>query len=262
MTRRNRLRLAAMVAVLAIIALAFVALAVWPRSPGQLPPRRPNERPPLMLATSLPLVFGETLSLEGNGSPALTALETRYWILPIGITDAASLRAAPLLLMAHANAQPADALVDLDRWVRDGGHVLLLADPRLEWPSERPLGDALRPSPMFTDTGLLGHWGLKLSAPDQRGPAKRRLGGRTILTDSPGRLSGGCKISADALVAHCRIGKGAATVVADADFLNVEALGPGAKPNLDALLAELASLEASPGDSPSRSTSTGLSTGS
>jgi hypothetical protein len=256
---RRRTRLLALAF---IVLLAIVAALLWLRPPAPPPTRAEGARPPLMLVTSLPLLFGERLSLSGNGSPALTALERRYRIVPIGVTDAASLTNGKLLLMAHANAQPAEALVDLDRWVRDGGHVLLLADPRLEWPSERPLGDALRPSPMFTDTGLLGHWGLKLSAPDQRGPAKRRLGGRTILTDSPGRLSGGCKISADALVAHCRIGKGAATVVADADFLNVEALGPDARPNLEALLAELASLEASPGDSPSRSTSTGLSTGS
>ena len=45
------------------------------------------------------------------------------------------------MLLAHPMAQTADALVDLDRWVRGGGRVLLLADPRLEWPSERPLGD-------------------------------------------------------------------------------------------------------------------------
>lgn len=252
MTRIGRLRLAAMIAVAAAIAFAVAALVLGPRSHGQLPPRAPNLRPPLMVATSLPLLFGERFSLEDNGSPALRALETRYWILPIGVTDAASLRGRALLLMAHANAQPADALVDLDRWVREGGHVLLLADPALEWPSERPLGDALRPSPMFPDTGLLKHWGLTLSPPDARGPEKRRLGGRTILANSPGRLSGACAIGGDGFVAHCKIGKGAATVIADADFLNTDALGPAADHNLDALLAELARLEAPASDSPSR----------
>ena len=254
--RRPRLVALALAAVIAV-----AATLLWLRPPTSPPPRAEADRPPLMLVTSLPLLFGERLSLEGNGSPALAALERRYRIVPIGVTDAASLANGRLLLMAHANAQPAQALVDLDRWVREGGHVLLLADPRLEWPSERPLGDALRPSPMFTDTGLLGHWGLTLSAPDERGRAERRLAGRTILTDSPGRLSGHCAISKDALVAHCRIGKGAATVIADADFLNREALGPASKRNLDALLAELASLEPAARDSASRSTSTGLSTG-
>ena len=62
--------------------------------------------------------------------------------------------------MAQPLAQPAEDLVALDDWVRGGGRVLLLADPMLEWPSKRPLGDPLRPPPMFMDTGLLAHWGL------------------------------------------------------------------------------------------------------
>ena len=61
--------------------------------------------------------------------------------------------------MAHPLAQTAENLVALDQWVRGGGRVLLLADPMLEWPSERPLGDPLRPPPMFMDTGLLAPLG-------------------------------------------------------------------------------------------------------
>jgi hypothetical protein len=64
-----------------------------------------------------------------------------------------------------------------------------------------------------------------------------------VLTASPGSLFGKCAISKDRLVARCQVGKGQATIVADADFLNVEDLdGPTAK-NLDSLLAELAALE-------------------
>jgi hypothetical protein len=132
-------------------------------------------------------------------------------------------------------------LVALDAWVRRGGRLLLLADPMLEWPSSRPLGDPLRPPPIFMDTGLLAHWALRLDAPDERGPREEKLGGRQILTDSPGRLFGGCAIGEGGLVARCRIGKGRATIIADADFLDAERLGRSA--NLDALLAELAALE-------------------
>lgn len=231
---------------LGLLAAALIAMLLYfgaPRPSAAPPPRDAADRPPLLLLTSLPLIFGERLSLEGNGSPALTALETRYRVVPIGVADSSSLGGAELLLMAHANAQPAEALVDLDRWVRGGGRLLLLADPRLEWPSERPLGDSLRPSPMFMDTGLLAHWGLTLEPPGERGPATRTLGGRKILTVSPGRLSGGCAISDDRLVAKCRVGKGRATIVADADFLNVEDRAGPAGGNLDALLGELASLE-------------------
>ena len=112
------------------------------------------QRPTLLLLTSLPLVFGEDFSLQDGGSPALKALETRYRVVPISVTDRRELAKGRLLLMAQPLAQPAEDLVALDQWVRRGGRVLLLADPMLEWPSERPLGDPLRPPPMFMDTGL------------------------------------------------------------------------------------------------------------
>lgn len=238
---RARVRAFAILAVTLIA--AAVAVAVIGREPRTLAPRPPSERPALLLLTSLPLVFPEEFTLRGGGSPALTALSTRYTVVPISVTDAAELRRGGLLLMAHAQAQTAENLVALDDWVRGGGRVLLLADPMSEWPSRRPLGDPLRPSPMFMDTGLLAHWGLRLAAPDERGPVGRRLAGFAVLTDSPGSLSGECAISSDGLVAHCAIGKGQATVVADADFLDPERLGEPARDNLEALLAELAALE-------------------
>jgi hypothetical protein len=133
--------------------------------------------------------------------------------------------------------------VALDRWVRAGGRVLLLADPALDWPSERPLGDALRPPSMFMDTGLLGHWGLRLDTPEQRGRATRMLAEQTIETSSPGTLHGKCSISHDRLVAACRIGQGLVTVIADADLIDGSGRGEGAPGNLNALLAVLADLE-------------------
>ncbi len=153
-------------------------------------PRPAAKRPDLLLLTSLPLVFGEQFSLQGGGSPALKALDTRYRVVPISVTDPAELGKGRLLLMAHPLAQPAEDLVALDQWVRSGGRVLLLADPMLEWPSSRPLGDPLRPPPMFMDTGLLAHWGLRLDAPDERGAKAEKLGGYDVLTVSPGSLYG------------------------------------------------------------------------
>lgn len=196
-----------------------------------------------MLVTTLPLIFAEGFKLEAGGSKALTALESRYHVVPIGVADAGSLQAGPLLLMAHPLAQPAEALADLDKWVRGGGRLLLLADPRLDWPSERPLGDKLRPPPAFADTGLLAHWGLQLEGPEPEGPAERTLAGVPVLAVSPGTLSGGCAVGEGAFVARCKIGKGRATVVADADFLNVDAIDGPTDRNLDALLAGLAELE-------------------
>jgi hypothetical protein len=227
----------------ALIAAAALALAVAPRGPKPLPPRAPQDRPKLLLLTSLPLMFSEEFSLQGAGSPALKSLETRYRVVPISVTEPAELAKGRLLLMAHPLAQPAEDLVALDNWVRGGGNVLLLADPRLEWPSKRPLGDPLRPPPMFMDTGLLGHWGLKLAAPEKRGAETARLGGYDVLTVSPGFLSGSCALSSGGLVAHCAIGEGRATIVADADMLDVADLGTDARHNLDAILSELSKLE-------------------
>lgn len=206
-------------------------------------------KPGLALLTSLPLLFGDSFSLDGGGSPTLTRLETRYRIVPVAVADARSLKGQRLLLMAHPRAQPADVLVDLDRWVRGGGRVVLLADPKLDWPSERPLGDRLRPPPAFADTGLLGHWGLSLAGPVVDAPRVATSNGASVLTASPGVLtskSPRCTIEAGGLVAQCDVGRGTATVIADADFLNVAGEGALDGPtanNLDLLMTQLARAE-------------------
>lgn len=220
-----------------------VALAGRPVSVPPIAERPADQRPPLMLLTGLPLLFGESFSLESGGSPALEALERRYRIVPISVASAAELDRSNMLLMAQPRAQPAESLVDLDRWVRGGGRLLLLADPALEWHSERPLGDVLRPPPVFSDTGLLAHWGLRLDSPEELGPKLLSIRGYPVLAASPGSLHGSCAISSDRLVARCAVGRGWATVVADADFINVEELDGPVDRNLDALLAELAALE-------------------
>ena len=206
---------------------AVTALAIRDEEPS-IAARAPEKRPTLALLTSLPLVFGEGFGLDGGGSAALTRLEQRYKVVPIGVADAQNLKGRHLLLMAHPRAQPAEALVELDRWVRDGGHVLLLADPRLSWESERPFGDPLRPPPAFADTGLLGHWGVELSE-GEAGP---------VDSPSPGKLaSQRCEIADGGFVARCAIGRGRATIIADADFLN------GGPSDLDYLMTELSRLE-------------------
>jgi hypothetical protein len=236
-------RRALQIILISAVAAGLLIAALSRRGPGALPPRPPSERPSLLLLTSLPLLFSEGFSLGGGGSPAIKRLETRYRLVPISVTDPQELAKGGLLLMAHPQAQPAEDLVALDNWVRRGGRVLLLADPLLEWPSERPLGDPLRPPPMFMDTGLLAHWGVKLDAPDERGPAVRKVGGFTVFTLSPGSLSGSCSITGDRLLARCRIGAGEVTIIADADFLDADRLGSRASHNIDGLLAELAELE-------------------
>lgn len=146
--------------------------------------------------------------------------------------------------MAHPLAQPAEDLVALDQWVQRGGNVLLLADPALDWPSERPLGDPLRMPPAFYDTGLLAHWGLRLAAPDRRGLVEQSIGGIAVQFGSPGTLSGRCPGAVAGIVADCRIGRGRAAIVADADFLQPDTTDAQQKhANLQFLLAQLGRLE-------------------
>ena len=202
----------------------------------------PSKRPTLLLLTSLPLIFNEQFALSGGGSPALKVLQDHYRVVPISVASVGDLAKGRLVVMAQPPAQTAENLVALDDWVRGGGQVLLFADPLLEWPSRRPLGDPLRPPPMFADTGLLAHWGLRLDSPEDRGPAFRNLAGQKVLTVSPGALYGGCTISPDRLVADCRLARGRALVVADADLLDVADLGPDASNNLTAVIRLLASV--------------------
>jgi hypothetical protein len=237
-----------MLAAVAAVAIAGAAAIGIGMKRDEVPAARmPAERPTLALLTSLPLVFGESFGLDSGGSLVLTRLEQRYNVLPIGVADAASLEGQGLLLMAHPRAQPAEVLVELDQWVRGGGRVLLLADPKLDWPSERPLGDKLRAPPAFADTGLLSHWGMRLSGPEPDGPASVSNGDLDILAASPGKLaSQSCAIAGQGFIARCRIGRGAATVIADADFLNIDQAGALDGPtehNLDLLISELARLE-------------------
>ena len=231
------------IAILLIALGAAATLLLLARISQASSPSVSAKRPELLLLTSLPLLFHDDFSLEHTGSPALFALQSHYHVLPISLADRSELSSGRLLLMAQARAQAPENLVALDNWVRRGGRLVLLADPLLEWPSRLPLGSPARPPPTFVDTGLLAHWGLTLEPPDERGPAIRKLGGSRILTVSPGALFGRCLISPDQLVARCRIGSGEAIVIADADFLNVGALGMGGSLNLQAMLKELASAE-------------------
>ena len=229
-----------------VIAAGAGGFALKRQSSGVAEPAA-GPMPELLLLTSLPIVFPEEFTLDGSKSPALAALRGRYTLVPISTADERSLKGRRLLLMAQPNAQPAEFLVELDQWVRSGGRVLLLADPVLEWQSERPLGDPLRPPLAFADTGLIGHWGLRLDAPDELGPATFTINGRTAHALSPGSLVAtglNCKVSGEGFVARCKIGRGEATVIADADFLDVERRrDPARSGNLDLLLAELSRLE-------------------
>jgi hypothetical protein len=199
----------------------------------------------LFLLTPLPLVWSESFGLDQPGSPALKTLEKLYRVTPVDLPS--QVPDGALLLAAQPRALPAEELVKLDQWVRRGGRLVLLADPKLEWETTISLGDPRRAPASFPDTGLLNHWGLRLDAPDEPGPRLLALGNTSVLTGSPGtlvRTGGTCEPLDRGLMALCRIGEGRAAIIADADFLNLgpDGLDGPTDENLPALLSQLAAL--------------------
>ena len=196
-------------------------------------------KPELYVLTSLPLLFDEGFGLQPATGEAATYLREHYTLKPIDLPS--QLPSGAILLAAQPRALPAEELVVLDAWVRGGGRLLLLADPLLEWPSERALGDRLRPPVSFADTGLLAHWGLRLDAPNQQGLHRTPGEMGRVDTLSPGmlvKIGGECSTDPQGIASHCRLGQGTAHIVADADWLNVEAVRTvGGEPgdNLDIL---------------------------
>ncbi len=185
----------------------------------------PRPKPDLYVLTSLPLIFDSGFGLGLATGEVASFLRDHYRLHAIDLPS--ELPAGAVLLAAQPRALPAEELVALDVWVRGGGRMLLLADPLLEWPSERALDDRLRPPVSFADTGLLAHWGLRLDAPDKRGPRSVSYDGFGVDYLSPGRLvrtGGTCELGSDGILANCVLGNGQAMIVADADFLNVAAV--------------------------------------
>lgn len=206
------------------IAALFLWLALAGCRQENAPPQGQEEaKPDLALLTSLPIVFGESFGLEAPPSPLLKALEEDFTVRPVDGPE--QLRPGGLLLAIQPQALTAERLVALDRWVRRGGRLVLLADPQLSWESSRPLGDRFRPPFAFPDTGLLANWGLSLERlpeePEGSDGAAVPAGGLAAHAESPGRLvrrSGSCQVQEGGLVALCRLGKGFALVAADADI--------------------------------------------
>ena len=222
--------------------IALLALAGCRDETG----RAAHSKPDLYVLTSLPLMFDEGFALGPARGEAATFLRERYTLKPIDLPS--QLPKGAVLLAAQPRALPAEELVALDKWVRDGGKLLLLADPLLEWPSERAVGDRLRPPVSFADTGLLANWGLRLDAPDARGLRHFPNEMANVDTLSPGKLvnvGGPCSDDAEGISASCSLGQGEVFIIADADWLDVEGVrnaGGNSKENLIVLDLQLSRL--------------------
>lgn len=208
-------------------------------SAAETPPDRSQTRPRIQLMTSLPLVWGDDASMESiltGGSESAPIY--RYWQGQYAIAAVDSLENLAeddpdIVILAQPRAMdPADLTV-LDTWVRAGGDVIILTDPDLVWPSALPLGDSRRPLASGLLSPLLGHWGLELVAATEKNTdaVDIRFGSYSFTTRGVGKLEPmttntpsnvRCKASAADFIVQCSVGRGQASIIADADFLNAE----------------------------------------
>jgi hypothetical protein len=195
-------------------------------------PAPDGPKPTLGLMTTLPLQWSEggveaDLADDAQPHPAFARLSESYDVQPLD--DVRDLAGRRMLLLAQPRAFSPAEFVQLDSWVRKGGRILILADPALQWGSLYPLGDKRRP--LFTSmlSPLFAHWGLELVLPiaDAEPMAIRKIGKLSIRTQTPGEWlkinrdrSARCALAEGGLLADCKIGKGRAVLVADADLFD------------------------------------------
>lgn len=200
-----------------------------------------KSQPALGLMTSLPLYWDIETGIEqfaqGNGEPTWqrTAISQCYSIVPLdtlspiaGLSpeepETDPLSNLELLAVVQPRGLAPSDNVALDKWVRDGGRLLLVLDPMLTGDYHLPIGDPRRP----TDTALIPpvveRWGLTISYDDEQEPALREaqlsdghvwlsLHG-TIALNNPSQ--GECALFVNRSIARCAVGEGSVTLIADA----------------------------------------------
>jgi hypothetical protein len=191
----------------------------------------------LMVMTALPLRWSEQGPLDPNGRPAAAygALGEEFSIRLLDRLDRAVLSSGRLLLLAQPRALDPAELVALDQWVRAGGRALILTDPMLAWPSELALGDIRRPPAIGLLDPLLSHWHLSLAGDPEPRLVTRHIeaGGtrRRLVMFGPGRFAAdgdACKVGRTPEIARCRLARGEALLLADADMMHDRLwVGPG-----------------------------------
>jgi hypothetical protein len=203
-------------------------------------------RPPIHVLTGLPLFWGEggasdVLNGTTRKSRLITALEEDGAVSAIDKIDDHTLAQAKLLLMIQPPALIPEELVALDAWVRGGGAVVILADPQLDWESAHSPGDPRRAPVHSLLEPLYAHWGLTMIPDPPRAPsATVRIGDTTATMISAGTWQAkdsACAVESGARVADCRLEKGRALIVADADFVNPDHWNTSDQGNLQALRA-------------------------
>ncbi len=227
------------VGVLLVMALLLLLTAI-----GYMRSGKAETKTKIGLMTTLPLRWAEggvSTALDPTVKPsgAYERLASVYKIALFDSFDTLKKEKPTVLILAQSRALAPRELVQINDWVRSGGKLLIFADPALAWESSYPLGDNRRPlftsllSPLFT------HWGLELVLPMDGAKTSeiRHYGAVSVRMPTPGawQVRVGttpppCSINADHILADCKIGKGRAVLIADADLLDeLQWRGTGAR---------------------------------
>ena len=232
------------------LAVALLIAATGCRAEDATPPAQAAERPELGLMGTIPIYWGEQAALgdtlSGNAAPhwARAQLEAGYALRPLDTLSEQSLAGLDYLLLAQPRALSGPENVALDAWVRQGGHLLLFADPLLTAESRFAIGDRRRPQGVILLSPILEHWGLRLEFDDTQHAGPVVLDGAArIPVELPGRFTavageGTCATEADGVLARCAIGDGEALVLADAAVLDMYEPDPAAPAALAWLLGQ------------------------
>jgi hypothetical protein len=196
--------------------IAFATILLW-RGPTQ-PVQPAPDRPSLAVITGLPLFWSESGQGGPQDAPIVTVLRTRFTIMPMDDPSQLPTSGARRLLLAQPRALTPTQLVAIDRWVRDGGTILVLADPLLRWPSDLPLGDRRRAPSATLLQPLLDHWGF-VSAGIEGAEIRHQTPDGHLLT-----LSGAQRYMAeprgDSFIHRKPVGKGEVLLLGDADAID------------------------------------------
>lgn len=208
---------------------ALAALAALLAVPAAA--QEPAAAPAVGLMGTIPIYWGEAAGIDDliGGSAethwARAQIEASYALQPLDYLSAEALAPFDRLLLAQPRALSGEENVALDAWVRDGGQLLLFADPMMTGHSRFPIGDRRRPMDVTLLSPILKHWGLTMEFDEDQPFGVRMVAadGFAIPVNLPGRFAegGACELSSNGVLARCALGEGSAIVVADAAVLDL-----------------------------------------
>jgi hypothetical protein len=190
----------------------------------------------LALMGTVPIYWGEAAGLDEilqGDAPyhwARGVLGDEFVLAPLDYLSADVLADHRFLLMAQPRRLSGEENVALDAWVRDGGTLLLFADPMMTGETRFHMGDRRRLQDGALLSPLLSHWRLEMhfDAAQSEGFQVVSHFGDGILVNLRGELWHAddgeppyCVIPETGLLAHCVIGSGQAMIVAEAAMLDI-----------------------------------------